>query len=76
MSEAMPLEDEKIQGRNESFYRARRQFDDARSFIQLAERIDDWEPNAMHALVRAASREMDEASTYFYKTNDDRGVAK
>ena len=55
------------QEKNESLSKARRHFDDARSFIQLAERIDDWDDNAIFALVRAASKEMDEASAYFYK---------
>ncbi len=71
MSEAMSLEDEKVQDGNESFYRARRQFNDARSFIQLAERIDDWDPNAVPALVRAASKEIDKASVWFYPERRD-----
>ncbi len=56
--------------RNESFYKARRQFNDARSLIQAAERLEDdgWDSAAVAALVRAASKEMDEASTYFYNT--------
>ena len=59
MSEAME--------RNKSFYKARRQFDDARSFIHLAKRLDDnWDPNAIPALVRAASKEIDKASVWFY----------
>ncbi len=75
MSEVIPLEDKKIHDRNERFLKARRHFNDARSLIQLAERVDDWDDNAVFALVRAASKEMDEASTYFYKTDDDRGGA-
>ena len=43
------------QDKNESRQKARRHFDDARSFIQLAERVDDWDDNAIFALVRAAS---------------------
>lgn len=57
------------QDKNESCSKARRHFDDARSFIQLAERIDDWDPNSVPALIRAASKEMDEASVYFYSEN-------
>ena len=52
--------------RNESFHEARRHFDDARSFIQAAERDDGWDPNAIPALVRAASKEIDKASVWFY----------
>ena len=59
------------QEKNESLRKARRHFDDARSLIQLAERADNWDDNAMHALVRAASTEMDEASRYFYETDHD-----
>ena len=73
MNEVISLEDEKIQDRNESFSKTRRHFDDARSFIQLAERVDDWDDNAVFALVRAASKEIDEASVWFY--GDDRGGA-
>ena len=61
------------QEKNESFSKARRHFDDARSFIQLAERTDNWDDNAIPALVRAASKEIDEASALFY--SDDRGGA-
>ncbi len=61
------------QDRNESFSNARMHFDDARSLIQLAERADNWDDNTMHALVRAASKEIDEASVWFY--SDDRGGA-
>ena len=62
---------DKIQDRNESFLNARTHFDDARSFIQAAERDDGWDANAVSALVRAASKEIDEASVWFY--GDDRG---
>ena len=48
---------------------ALRHFNDARSFIQLAERVDDWDINSVPALIRAASKEMDEASVYFYSEN-------
>ena len=54
--------------RNESFSQARRHFNDARSLIQAAERDDGWDSNAVFALVRAASKKIDEASTCFYKT--------
>ena len=60
-----------IQHNNESFLKARMHFDDARSFIQLAERVDDWDDNAVSALVRAASKEIDEASIWFYPEHDD-----
>ena len=56
-----------LQDKNESFLKARRHFDDARSFIQAAETDDGCDTNAVSALVRGASKEMDEASTYFYE---------
>jgi len=55
---------------------ALRHFDDARSFIQLAERVDNWDVNSVPALIRAASKEMDEASKWFYpERGDDQGGA-
>ena len=66
-----------IQDRNESLSKARRHFDDARSLIQLAERVDDWDDNAAPALIRAAGNEMNEASNWFYpERDDDRGGAR
>ena len=61
------------QEKNESCSKARRHFDDARSLIQLAERADNWDDNAIPALVRDASKEIDKASTRFY--GDDQGGA-
>ncbi len=56
--------------------KARRHFDDARSLIQLAERVDDWDDNAVLALIRAAGKEIDEASDWFYsERGDDQGGA-
>ena len=55
---------------------ALRHFDNARSFIQLAERVDDWDVNSVPALIRAAGNEMDEASKWFYpERGDDQGRA-
>ncbi len=59
------------QDKNESFSKARRHFDDARSFIQLAERVDDWDDNAVPALIRAAGNEIDKASDWFYPERGD-----
>ena len=68
--------DKKIQDRNEGFSNARRHFDDARSLIQLAERVDDWDDNVVPALIRAAGNEIDEASAWFYsERGDDQGGA-
>ncbi len=55
--------------------KARRHFDDARSLIQAAERLEDdgWDSNDLSALIRAASKKMDEASAWFY--SDARGGA-
>ena len=59
------------QEKNESLSKARRHVDDARSFIQLAERVDDWDDNAVPALIRAAGNEMDKASVWFYPERGD-----
>ncbi len=55
-----------LQDKNESFSNARRHFDDARSLIQLAERVDDWDDNAVFALIRAASKEIDVAAEWLF----------
>ena len=65
--------DTTIHNKDESFSKALRHFDDARSLIQLAERVDDWDDNSVLALVRSASKEIEEASVWFYSQHDDDG---